>query len=103
MAQLVIEVPDAIAARVGQALRAAYPDVTAGLETDGQVARAVFAWLVGNLLAQYEVDRVRAAKTQAVRAAQADLDSSVEAARMAAWQIVQSIVPVPIADTEKEG
>jgi hypothetical protein len=92
-------VPDQVAVRVGEALRSDLPKVTAGLESDGQVARAVFAWLVGNVLAQYEVDKVRAPKAEPVRDARADQDASVTAT----WQVGQSIVPVSLLIPESGG
>lgn len=95
MAQLIIEVPDAFAAEVGEALRARYPDVTADAETDGQAARAVFAWLIADILANSAAEKTRGAKMEALQAAQAELETSVECARKNARDAVLAHLKAP--------
>lgn len=74
MATLSITVPDELTPRVMTALRAQYPDLTAG-KTDAQAARAVIAFWTRTALAAYESD-------QAIKE---DIETRRQVARDRAW------------------
>jgi hypothetical protein len=97
--QLIIEVPDALAAQVAVALRATYPDIALPTMTDGQATRAVIAWWTASTLANYQVERVRKAKQAVVDKAQADMQASVVATSAAAWKAVSDAMAPPVGGT----
>lgn len=67
MASFSIEVPDVLVPRVVAAMRATYPDLTAG-KANVAAAKAVIAFWTRNMLASYEADQERQ-RTQAGAAA----------------------------------
>lgn len=90
MQQLIIDVPDELAAQVTEALRSAYPSVVGDAETDGQAMRRVVAWWTANLLAGHAAEQARLVGVARVAAAQAALEAACTAAQARAWAAVEA-------------
>lgn len=92
MQQLIIEVPDELAAQVYEALQKSYPAVIDGTTTMGEAMRAVIAFWTANLLSEHAATKVREAGQAQIAAAQEQLGGQVAAARSQAWQAVQAVM-----------
>lgn len=90
MADIVLTVPDDLLPQAVAALRAAYPDVTTGLD-DLPAIRAVGKFWLANTLAAHEATTARDALQADVDAATAARDQAVTAAWQQAWDTVQAI------------
>jgi hypothetical protein len=90
--QLIIDVPDDLAAIVSAALHKTYPTVIAGTETMAEEFRAVVAWWTANLLSEHAANQARTAGAQKVTALQAQVDATVLDARQRAWAAVQAVM-----------
>lgn len=90
--QLIIEVPDALAVQVGEALQATYPQIIEGTTTLGEAMRAVIAWWTANLLSEFAATQARVTGAERVAQVQAEVEMAVSQARQRAWEAVEAVM-----------